>query len=63
MKGVYFLKTFSYFGFIHGRVLPACMCLHHVWVVPMEFLLDPLELEIEMVVNCEVGAWELNWGW
>lgn len=53
-----------------GGVLPACMYLYHVHVVPptprnQKRVLDPVRLELPMIVSCRIGAWNLGkrgWG-
>jgi hypothetical protein len=45
-------------------VLPACIFVYHMWILPIEAILpiDPLELELH--ADCELlyGCWELNSG-
>lgn len=45
-------------------ILPACMCIHRVcdWCWQNQSrVLDPLELELRVVVSCRVGAKNRTW--
>lgn len=58
-----FLKTFYLFLCMCMGVLPACVvCVLHVCSAHggQRRAPDTQELELEKVVNCQVGAWELN---